>query len=64
MCVEYLVNGLVSGYSVEGLLKSIVVKSVQKAGFAVLRSSRIVCVICVKRVCVDCLVLNQCWSVE
>ena len=44
------------------LLKSIVVRSVMKAGFAALRPSRIVCVMCVKGMFVEGLGLTPGWA--
>ena len=42
VCVDYFVGDLLSGCRVEGLTKPIVVRRAQSAGFATVRSSRIV----------------------
>ena len=53
--LEYFFNESVSGYHVEGLTKVYCSISVLKADFAAIRSRRIVCVMCFRRVFVHCL---------
>ena len=51
VCVEYFVNEMGSGYRVDDLTKVYCCKKSSETGFAALRTSRIICIMCEVSVC-------------